>query len=103
MFESDMKLIIAIGDRYALGFWDTDAYALKYGIVRAGTGGQAQQVADATVFYTSNDAQSYFDKRIRHVLNHKNALLGNKPWSELDNVIYAYVSYSRYLHLLNRM
>ena len=87
--STDMKLIIAMGDRYSLGFWDTDAYALKYGIVGSGTAGQAQQVANAATFYTSNDAMSFFDKRIKHVLNHKNALLGNKPWSQLDNVIYA--------------
>ena len=60
--DRGMKLIIALGDRYALGFWDTDQYAYKYGIVDGGSG--AQKVSDASVFYTSNDAMTNYDHRI---------------------------------------
>ncbi|KAJ7692422.1 hypothetical protein B0H17DRAFT_1200484 [Mycena rosella] len=35
-------------------------------------------------FYTNPAAINNFDQRITHILNmHKNALLGNQPWSEL--------------------
>ena len=60
--DRGMKLIIACGDRYALGYWDTDQYAYQYGIVGGGSG--AQRIADATTFYTSNDAQYNYDMRI---------------------------------------
>ncbi|KAJ3074944.1 hypothetical protein HDU98_009719 [Podochytrium sp. JEL0797] len=72
-----IKLIIAIHDRWNLdGAWGTcDAYCQSYG---------------ASGFYTSSDAQAKFDARIAHVLNHKNAYMGNTPWSSLSNSIYAF-------------
>lgn len=113
MYEAakrNMKLIIACGDRYALGFWDTDLYATTYGIADQGSTG-AQMISDASVFYTSNSAMTHFDKRIDRksssdmssrlhgtranrvcladILAHKNSYMDNKPWSELDDVIYA--------------
>jgi hypothetical protein len=39
-----------------------------------------------------------FDNRIRYIMSHRNALLGNLKWSELDSVIYACVG-SRRLRL----
>jgi mannan endo-1,4-beta-mannosidase len=86
-----MKLIISMGDRYALGFWSTDQYAYHYSIVQPGTAG-AQKIANAAAFYTDPGAIAYFDRRIKHVMAHRNKKLGNKPWSELDDVIYACVS-----------
>ena len=104
-----MKLIIALGDRYALGFWETDAYAIKYGLVAPGTSG-VQQVHDASKFYLSEEATSSFDNRIRRmfdisfsvttlltrdtlifsdILSHQNSFMGSKPWCELEEVIYA--------------
>ncbi|KAM0750222.1 hypothetical protein T439DRAFT_326171 [Meredithblackwellia eburnea MCA 4105] len=84
-----LKLLIALSDRYALGFWSTDAYALKYNIVKSGTSG-AQEVSDASVFYTSSSAISDFNNRLNHILSHKNALLGGKTWAQLNDVIYAF-------------
>lgn len=75
-------------DRYALGFWSTDSYATALGIVPQGSTGP-QKIADASRFYTSQPAVSAIDRRINHILNHENALLGNKRWAELGNVIYA--------------
>jgi hypothetical protein len=106
-----MKLIIAMGDRYALGYWQTDAYALKYGIVQPGTSG-AQQIDDASPFYTSEDAIHEYDNRLKRkspesslqrlqkrilrykigwldILNHRNAKMGHRRWTELDEVIEA--------------
>lgn len=87
-YARNLKLIIACGDRYALGFWDTDQYAYAYGIVSGGSG--AQKISDASTFYTSNSAMTYFDHRIDHILAHKNSYMDNLPWSQLDSVIYAF-------------
>ncbi|KAH8918707.1 glycoside hydrolase family 5 protein [Atractiella rhizophila] len=84
-----IKLIIALGDRYALGFWSTDSYATKYGIVSPGSSGD-QRVADASPFYTSKSAINSYDARIEHILSHQNELMGNKPWSELSEAIFAF-------------
>lgn len=85
-----IKLIIACHDRYALGFWDTDQYALTYGIVSPGTSG-AQQIVNAKVFYTSNPCMTFFDHRIDHILAHENSLMGNVVWgANPGGVIYAF-------------
>lgn len=82
-----MKLVIALGDRYALGFWDTNDYARKFGIVQGGSG--AQRIANAANFYLDTDAKVAYDKRIDYILNHRNSLMGDKKWAELDEVIYS--------------
>jgi mannan endo-1,4-beta-mannosidase len=82
-----LKLLIALSDRYALGFWSTDSYALKLNIVTAGSTG-VQKVANAASYYTSASAASWTDNRLKHIMQHKNAALG-KTWAELDEVIYA--------------
>ena len=84
-----LKLVIALSDRYALGFWSTDAYALKLNIVKSGSSG-AQQVANAASFYTSSSAIASFDNRLAHILSHQNSLMGGKTWAELDSVVYAF-------------
>lgn len=86
--QRGIKLLIALHDRYAVGFWNTDAYAYKFGVVSGGSG--AQQVADASSYYTSTQAQQAIDNRITHVLNHKNAKMGNKAWKDLSEGIFAF-------------
>ena len=80
--------MIALSDRYALGYWSTDAYALQLNIVKPGSTG-VQRVADASAFYTNSWAAGAFDKRMQHALSHKNEQLG-KTWAELDEVVYAF-------------
>lgn len=87
--ERGLKLLIALGDRYTLGYWSTDAYALQLGIVAKGSSG-VQQIADASAFYTSSWAATAWDNRMTHALQHKNTLLGGKTWAELDDVVYAF-------------
>lgn len=87
--DRGLKLMIALHDRYALGFWDTDTYATQFGVVSQGSSG-AQQHADASTFYKSSRAAAAFDQRIKHILSHRNALLGNKPWSQLSNVVHSF-------------
>ncbi|GAA6047105.1 hypothetical protein JCM3770_004199 [Rhodotorula araucariae] len=83
-----LKLLIALSDRYALGFWSTDTYATQLNIVSEGSTGP-QKVANAASFYTNAWAIQNFDARLAHIMNHKNALLGNQKWADLDEVIYA--------------
>lgn len=40
-------------------------------------------------FYTNATAQSAFDARLEHVLNHVHTTLG-KPWKELDGYIFGF-------------
>ncbi|KAM0747368.1 glycoside hydrolase [Meredithblackwellia eburnea MCA 4105] len=84
-----LKLIIALHDRYALGFWSTDTYATQFNIVAAGSSG-AQKVSNAATFYTSSKAISSFQNRLKHILNHQNSLLGGKTWAQLSDVVYAF-------------
>lgn len=85
---SGLKLLIALSDRYALGFWATDCYATHLNIVQPGSSG-AQKVADASSFYTDKWAISMFQKRLAHIMAHPNSLMGGKTWAELDSVILA--------------
>jgi len=87
--QRGLKLLITLGDRYALGWWSTDAYATQLGIAKAGSSG-VQQITDASKFYQSSWAASAWDNRMAHILAHKNALLGNVPWSQLSEVVYAF-------------
>ncbi|ORY88173.1 glycoside hydrolase superfamily [Leucosporidium creatinivorum] len=87
--QRGLKLMIALADRYALGFWSTDAYALQLNIVKAGSSG-VQQIANAGAFYTNSWAATAMDNRYKHALSHKNTKLGGKTWAELDDVIYAF-------------
>ncbi|KAJ7891073.1 glycoside hydrolase [Mycena leptocephala] len=42
-------------------------------------------------FYTNSTAINHFNQRITHILNgHKNALLGDRPWSELGGYIFGW-------------
>lgn len=61
--QRGIKLIISMGDRYALGWWDTDAYATTFGVAAPGTTG-AQVITDASAFYSTWQAKDAFDKRI---------------------------------------
>ncbi|KAJ6461152.1 glycoside hydrolase family 5 protein [Mycena vitilis] len=67
-----IKLLIGMHDKNALEAGDI--YAKTYGV---------------DGFYTNSAAISAFNERITHILNgHKNALLGNQPWSELSSYIF---------------
>jgi hypothetical protein len=71
----------------SLGFWSTDAYAVKYQIVPPRSSG-VQKITAAENFY--DKATSDFDNRMAFILNHRNNLLGGKKWSELNDVVFAF-------------
>ncbi|GAA5992473.1 hypothetical protein JCM11641_000833 [Rhodosporidiobolus odoratus] len=83
-----LKLLIALSDRYALGYWSTDSYALKLNIATSGSSG-AQKIANAAPFYMSTECHGWFDARLKHIMTHKNDQMGGKSWAELEEVIYA--------------
>ncbi|KAM0787328.1 hypothetical protein ACM66B_003417 [Microbotryomycetes sp. NB124-2] len=87
--QRGLKLLIALSDRYALGYWSTDRYALQLNIVKAGTSG-VQRIANAASFYTNPWAIKMFDQRLTHIMQHKNDKLGGRTWAQLDDVVYAY-------------
>ncbi|KZT50221.1 glycoside hydrolase family 5 protein, partial [Calocera cornea HHB12733] len=86
--QRGMKLLIALHDRYALGFWSTDVYCTQLGI--SGFTNNPPQIADASAFYTNDWAASMFDQRMTHILNHQNAQMGNTAWKDLDSGIYGF-------------
>ncbi|KAJ3073900.1 hypothetical protein HDU98_000359 [Podochytrium sp. JEL0797] len=88
-----IKLIIALHDRWNLDkAWGTcDAYCQAYcGPTSVVSPGKCTLPGGAATFYTSPTAQKQYDNRIAHILNHRNALLGNAPWFSLSNSIYSF-------------
>ncbi|EIN10943.1 glycoside hydrolase [Punctularia strigosozonata HHB-11173 SS5] len=71
-----IKLLIALYDVNWLNSGSVSAYANSYGVEG---------------FYTNPDTINNFYQRITYITNiHKNALLGNQPWSELGGYIFGY-------------
>ncbi|KAF7351808.1 hypothetical protein MVEN_01141700 [Mycena venus] len=69
-----IKLLIGMHDKNALQ--GGDIYGRTFGL---------------DGFYTNPTAINAFNQRITHILNiHKNALLGNQPWSELGGYIFGW-------------
>jgi len=82
----DIKLVIAMHDRYALGCWDTDAYVAKYNLP---TTNCVDGVPDSSTFYTNTKAIADFDNRLRHILNFQSPNFG-VPWHQLSDAIFAF-------------
>ncbi|GLB39738.1 putative cellulase (glycosyl hydrolase family 5) [Lyophyllum shimeji] len=84
----DIKLIIAMHDRYALGCWQEDAYYVrKYGLPQSED--HCATVPDSSTFYTTPQAMADFDNRLRHILNFHSPTF-NVPWSQLSDAIFAF-------------
>lgn len=82
----DIKLVIAMHDRYSLGCWATDAYVGKYNLP---TTNCEHGVPDSSIFYTNSDAIADFDNRLRHILNFQSPNFG-VPWHQLSDAIFAF-------------
>ncbi len=80
-----LKLVIALHDRWYLGDWEgSDIYTQSFG-VSAGT----QALHD---FYDPDAGAAMmkqFDARLAHVLSHRNAKMGGRPWGSLGEVVFA--------------
>ncbi|EGO01166.1 glycoside hydrolase family 5 protein [Serpula lacrymans var. lacrymans S7.3] len=82
----DIKLVIAMHDRYALGCWTTDAYVAKYNLPATNC---VTGVPDSSIFYTNSDAIADYDNRLEHILNYQSPNFG-VPWSQLSDAIFAF-------------
>ncbi|KAG6810440.1 hypothetical protein H0H92_011859 [Tricholoma furcatifolium] len=82
----DIKLVIAMHDRYALGCWGTDAYVAKYDLP---TTDCVSGVPDSSIFYTNASAIADYDNRLRHILNYQSSNFGI-PWHQLSDAIFAF-------------
>jgi mannan endo-1,4-beta-mannosidase len=87
MSQKNMKLIVTLHDRYALGCWSSDAYVDKYELPVSNNCGN--NVNQPTAFYNDPDAIADFDKRIQHIVQHQNPYFGNKTWGALSEAVYA--------------
>jgi len=81
-----IKLIIAMHDRYGLTH-SQEAYVKKYGIK---TNGESGSPNDASKFYTDKNAIADFDRRLVHILTHRNPHFNNRQWAELSEVVFSF-------------
>lgn len=90
MISAGIKLIIALHDRYALGCWSSDAYVRKYKLPAVDCNTAPASSNNVVWWYQDPSPVWDFDLRMKHIVNHRNALLGNKRWAELASNIYAF-------------
>lgn len=90
-YNRGIKLIIAMHDRWALGCWDTDAYAKKYTQYIPNINEQCGTISqDVSGWYKDSGAQQEFDNRLKHILTHRNAKFNNRTWGSLGEVVLAF-------------
>ncbi|KAH9120459.1 hypothetical protein LEN26_011087 [Aphanomyces euteiches] len=83
-YQHNIKLIIALHDRWALGCWDSDAYVSKYNLPVTDC---SKAVNRADAFYTNTNAQADIDRRLAHILQHQNPNFGNRAWGNIPEAI----------------
>ncbi|GKU08376.1 glycoside hydrolase family 5 protein [Fusarium langsethiae] len=87
----NIKLTIAIHDRYQLGCWGRDAYVSKYNLPAVDCNTQPASANNVEFWYSDKNCISDFENRIRHVLEHKNTLISGSPaWKDLSSHIFAF-------------
>ncbi|CAE7928924.1 unnamed protein product, partial [Symbiodinium necroappetens] len=84
-YERGIKLDIALHDRYSLGCWRTDAYVTTYDLP-SGCCNCTVSKNQVDRFYSEPQIQVAFDKRLRHILQHRNPHF-NAPWGQLHEVV----------------
>eukprot|EP00475_Leptophrys_vorax_P015703 TRINITY_DN21_c0_g1_i1.p1 TRINITY_DN21_c0_g1~~TRINITY_DN21_c0_g1_i1.p1 ORF type:complete len:392 (+),score=100.27 TRINITY_DN21_c0_g1_i1:385-1560(+) len=83
--QYNLKLIICMHDRWNMHAWQNidDVYVKEYGVNI--NGGAFER------FYTDeNWAMPQFNRRLQHVLNHENPLMGNRTWGNIPEAVYAF-------------
>ena len=75
--------------RWSLGCWRSDAYTQKYGI-RIVDCAKSAGSNNPNVFYRNQSAKVDFKNRLSHILNHKNAKMGNLAWKDLSKAIFTF-------------
>ncbi|CAG9981788.1 unnamed protein product [Clonostachys byssicola] len=87
----NIKLTIALHDRYQLGCWGNDAYVDKYHLpaVDCSTGKASDN--NVEFWYSDKNCISDFENRIRHILEHRNARISGSPaWKDLSSHIFSF-------------
>ncbi|KAK2768866.1 hypothetical protein FQN54_000726 [Arachnomyces sp. PD_36] len=89
--ERDIKLVIALHDRYQLGCWGNDTYVEKYNLPAIDCAAIPASNNDVTTWYTGEGPINDFENRIEHVLEHENSLLPGSPsWKDLSDYIFSF-------------
>ena len=83
-YQHNIKLIIALHDRYALGY-SGDAYVKKYNIPQ-----DKAPVNDARIFYQNQDCINDFEKRMAWILYHQNPHFNGRRWYEIHEAIFSF-------------
>lgn len=88
---ADIKLTIALHDRYQLGCWGNDSYVRKYDLPALDCSFGKAGDNDVTSWYSDADSVADFDNRIAHVLEHVNPLIEGTPkWKDLNDYIFSF-------------
>jgi mannan endo-1,4-beta-mannosidase len=87
-YNRGIKLLIAMHDRYALGCWNTDAYATEFKLPTVVSCGSQYNIP--LRFYRDANVIAVYDQRIKHVLTHKNPYFNNRTWGSIGEAIYAF-------------
>lgn len=78
-------------DRYQLGCWGNDTYADKYNLPKVDCALGTVKQNNVTSWYGDKRAISDFDKRISHILKHRNKLIRGRPaWKDLSSHIFSF-------------
>lgn len=86
-----IKLTIALHDRYQLGCWGNDTYVSKYKLPAVDCNTASASSNDVTWFYQDPSPIYDYDKRIKHILEHRNTLLSGSPqWKDLSDYIFSF-------------
>ena len=84
-----IRLIIAMHDRYQLGCWGNDSYVTKYHLPAINCAATSVVYNNVTSWYQDPAPIADFDRRITHIMKHKNKLLANQPWHQLGSHIFS--------------
>lgn len=91
--SSGIRVIVVLHDHWALGRWQTDAYARKWKeplLWPVGkTGPNDPGGFFATTFYRDEGARAAFRNRIRHILEYRGRHTGS-AWKDLNDVVLAW-------------
>lgn len=89
--HADIKLIIALHDRYQLGCWGNDTYVEKYHLPAVDCAQGKASDNNVEFWYSDANCISDFENRIRHVLEHRNGRIDGSPaWKDLSSHIFAF-------------
>jgi mannan endo-1,4-beta-mannosidase len=88
---ADIKLTVALHDRYQLGCWGNDSYVRKYSLPALDCSFGKASHNDVTSWYSDPDSVTDFDNRVAHILEHSNDLIEGAPkWKDLDEYIVSF-------------